>query len=189
MRNKLENYLAYFEKERSSSEIYILVFYLFTITLVFLVLFNVFWLMVFPEALLVHKYYLSGDEIFGNLKNNVIPSAGVFLYAALFEECLYRLPIFLLYKFNVKKSNKIYLIILLSFIFSFAHFDGLDLYNFLNVLPYTFLEGLVFSLIYIVSGGKKQKIIYPLIIVTLIHFLLNVLVVSIQGVPADMLVN
>lgn len=187
--NKLQRYLEFLEKKRTNSQRYKLIFYIFTFNLLFLLVFNLLWIMIFPELLEVHKYYFSLKDIFYNFNQNMVPSLVVVLLAVIFEELLYRFPIFFLYRFDLKVQYKIFSVLGLIFAFTLGHFTDYDLYDLLHQFPYAIVDGICITSVYILSGVKDRRIIIPLFSVISYHFLLNFITFLFQGVPPEILVK
>jgi membrane protease YdiL (CAAX protease family) len=125
--------------------------------------------------------YLLNENLFFAL---VIYFTGFFFFA-LVEEIIFRLPILLFIKRKIKFIYKLILIVLLSIIFSIGHISEEN-----GILIPIFVQGLggiLFSFIFIIAGASQDKYLKALLILTLIHFINNI--IATINVPISALIE
>jgi len=125
--------------------------------------------------------YLLNENLFFAL---VIYFTGFFFFA-LIEEIIFRLPVLLFINKKIKFIYKLILIILLSIIFSIGHISEEK-----GILMPIFIQGLggiLFSFIFIIAGASQGKYLKALLIITLFHFINNI--ISTINVPISALIE
>lgn len=129
------------------------------------------------------KFYFSLSEIYGNFVKNILPYKLEIFAVILLEELIFRFPIVFFINKNIGQRNKIYLIFGLSVLFSLSHMIYFDLVEVLTVFVPMLVTGLIYSLIFVVSGANNGKILSPIFTVFMIHLIWNLVAFSVLGGP------
>jgi hypothetical protein len=106
-----------------------------------------------------------------------------FLVNVLTEEVMFRLPLaFIIHKIK-DNSRKLFVVLLFSSVFAALHIQYFSIYELFMTMPSLFFGGIIYSLIFLVVGGNKGKIVFPLVIVTVLHLVWDLLAFLFFGVP------
>jgi hypothetical protein len=157
-------------KKRSNKEIFKVVF----------IFFFSFQILIYSLSLLTEIFQGDGLGFFTSDDNLIfnfdlfVTLPFFFFLLALREEIFFRLPIALFLHKKVSFHLKLILILILQVLFTLVHYSGND--NLWFTFVPVFISGVIFSIIFVISGGNEKKYIKALIIVTLYHTLQNIFV-------------
>lgn len=91
------------------------------------------------------------------------------------EEVIFRLPITLIFKYSIPEYYKYFLVLLLSIFFGLFHLGFYDSDLWFLALLFQGFAGLMYSFVYIKSGGVNGRPFEGLIVSTLAHVIINVI--------------
>lgn len=157
-------------KKRSNKEIFRIVFAFFFL----------FQLLIYSLSFLTEIFLGDGLGFFASDENliynlNLLVTLPLFFFIlALREEIFFRLPIALFLHKKIGFHLKLILILILQALFTLVHYSENN--NLWFTFVPVFISGVIFSIIFVISGGNEKKYIKALIIVTLYHTLQNIFV-------------
>lgn len=125
----------------------------------------------------------TAQAFYTNITNNIIPIIPVMIGWIFFEELTARGPISLFINKKISLLIKIGLIFSLSLAFSFLHLPSFGFWEVLIIIPPIFVGAITYSMIYILAGANKGKIVIPLVTVTLIHLVWDIITFTLFGAP------
>lgn len=170
----LKNFLTHSEKwlykKRSNKEIFRIVFAFFCS----------FQLLIYLLSFLTEIFLGNGLSFFASDENltynfNLLITLPLFFFLlALREEIFFRLPIVLFLHKKIGFHLKLILVLILQVLFTLVHYSENN--NLWFTFVPAFISGLLFSIIFIISGSNEKKYIKALVIVTLYHTLQNIFV-------------
>ena len=184
----INTYSHYWEEANFSHKIIIFFSYFLFFPLWEIIGGFIFWFVTTGQLDFAH-YYFTPLSLAVNFLTLIFPILIPLLLNSFFEEIIFRLPLSFIFK-KVKNYNARLISITMScFLFGVYHvlsYSNPDPILILEVMLLKYVAAYVFVIFYLVVGGVEGKIAKPLILVSLLHFLVDVFILSAFGLPSFM---
>lgn len=126
-------------------------------------------------------------NILSNFKNTLfLPTLIYYSINILIEDILYRAPISFIFIKRYTNRFLLYFILISNLVFALSHLHYFDNQEFLITIPSIFIGGIIYSIIYILAGGKDSRILKPLFFVFTLHLTFDLIIFAFFGLPFNL---